>query len=155
MSWQNQIDRELQRIAETGPLQQGPVALSVETPHGRLDCELAELDTIACGLNYVRLTTETLASATVDDVRHLGQWLTQRLSYLLEPISNMELDPEGFSLQLRSFPPQQDEDERRYYELTARRGGEIRLCRYASRGRLPATTLYRLKLPSAGFTRHT
>jgi hypothetical protein len=32
--------------------------------------------------------------------------------------------------QLRSSPPQRDDDGRSYYELTVRRGGEIALARY-------------------------
>jgi hypothetical protein len=46
--------------------------------------------------------------------------------------------------QLRSSPPQRDDDGRSYYELTVRRGGEISLCRYrkepgAARVQIPAT----------------
>ena len=130
MNWQTTIDRELDRIAQAGQLTRGSAPLSLDVPHGCLRCELAAVDTMGCAFQQLWLETDALAQATVGQLRHLAQRLTARLSYLLEPISNLELDAEGFAIQLRSSPPQQDEGGRRYYELTARRGGEIRLCRY-------------------------
>jgi hypothetical protein len=143
MSWQNHLEQQLERIAVSGELGRGSVTMSLDMPHGRLECELADLDTIGCAVNQLRLKTDALARVTLDDLRQLGQALTERVRYLLEPISNLELDQEGFSLQLRSHPPQKDDQGRRYYELTARRGGEIRLCRYEKtasqpRQRIPA-----------------
>ena len=53
-----------------------------------------------------------------------------RLTYLMEPISPIEIDAEACVAQLRSNPPQRDDDGRSYYELLVRRGGEIALVRY-------------------------
>ena len=130
MNWQTTLDRELDRIAEARLLMPGPAPFSLNVPHGCLRCELAAVDTIGCAFLQLWLETDALAQVTVEQLRRLSQSLTKRLSYLLEPISNLELDDEGFSMQLRSHPPQQDEGGRRYYELTVRRGGEVRLCRY-------------------------
>jgi hypothetical protein len=46
-------------------------------------------------------------------------------------------------VQLRSNPPQRDDDGRSYYELTVRRGGEVALARFrkenaAARKQIPA-----------------
>ena len=46
------------------------------------------------------------------------------------PIAPIELDAQGCSVQMRSNPPQKDDNGRRYYELLIRRGGSIALCRY-------------------------
>lgn len=137
MNWQDQIDAELNRIAGSGQLGHQPVVMSVPTGHGTLRCQLIMVDTLSCAVNQLRFQTDALAEATVDQLRQLGEALAQRLRYLLEPIGNLELDREGFALQLRSEPPQQDDGGRRYYELTARRGGEICLCRYAKHTDLP------------------
>jgi hypothetical protein len=137
MSWQNQFDVQLERIAATRDLGRGPVTLSVQAPHGRLECELAAIDSIGCAFTSFGIHTDALAQATVDELKALGKSLTERLNYLLEPVSNLELDGQGFTLQLRSSPPERDDERRRYYELTARRDGTIRLCRYEKTGHQP------------------
>jgi hypothetical protein len=48
----------------------------------------------------------------------------------MEPIAPIELDAASCIVQLRSNPPQRDDDGRSYYELIVRRGGEIALVRY-------------------------
>ena len=59
-----------------------------------------------------------------------GKALAAKLTYLMEPISPIEIDAHGCLVQLRSNPPQRDDDGRSYYELLVRRGGEITLARY-------------------------
>ena len=56
--------------------------------------------------------------------------LAEKLTYLMEPINPIEFDAEGCVVQLRSAPPQRDDDGRCYYELLVRRGGEISLRRF-------------------------
>jgi hypothetical protein len=48
----------------------------------------------------------------------------------MEPIAPIEIDEAACVMQLRSNPPQRDDDGRSYYELLVRRGGEITLARY-------------------------
>jgi hypothetical protein len=71
-----------------------------------------------------------LASATVDQLKDIAKTLSKRLSYLLESISPMEIDDEACIVQMRSNPPQKDDDGTRYYELVVARG-ELTLCRYS------------------------
>ena len=63
----------------------------------------------------------------------MGEKLAARLTYLLEPIRPIEFDREQSVLQLRSSPPDRDEDSTSYYELVARRDGTLSLCRYAKK----------------------
>ena len=74
----------------------------------------------------------------------MAKSLSDRLTYLMEPIRPIEIDADACVAQLRSSPPQRDDDGRSYYELTVRRGGEIALCRYRKepgtvRQQIPAT----------------
>ena len=56
--------------------------------------------------------------------------MSKRLNYLLEPISNVEIDPQQAVVQMRSSPPSRDEDRScSYYELMADRSG-LSLVRY-------------------------
>jgi hypothetical protein len=60
----------------------------------------------------------------------------------MEPISPIEIDAQACVVQMRSNPPQRDDDGRTYFELLVRRGGEISLCRFRKEngaGRKPIT----------------
>ncbi|MBI2825301.1 MAG: hypothetical protein HYX69_11505 [Planctomycetia bacterium] len=94
-------------------------------------CDLAAIDSLACAFTSFALATDRLAGATPDELKRLGEKLSARLTYLLEPISPVEIDHGECVVQMRSSPPQRDEDRTSYYELVIRRGGALRLCRYA------------------------
>jgi hypothetical protein len=73
----------------------------------------------------------------------------------MEPISPIEFDAQGCVVQLRSAPPQRDDDGRSYYELLVRRGGEISLARYrkdngGSRRQIAATVTREVLVRLAG-----
>lgn len=133
----------------------GPARVTVESPPRTLICELAELNTLAVLLNSLSLRTSELAHASAADLRRISESLSARLTYLMEPISPIEIDAEGCVVQLRSSPPQRDDDGRTYYELLVRRGGEISLARYrqedaAGRRRVPANLTREVLLRLAG-----
>lgn len=96
----------------------------------RLECELLTLDSLACALDRLSISTGAWADATLDELRAVSEKLSARLTYLLEPIRPIEIDAEGCTIQMRSKPPQQEEDRTSYYELLVRRGGAIALARY-------------------------
>jgi hypothetical protein len=110
-----------------------PFLLSLTDGQQRLDCELSAIDSLACAVTSFTLGTAALADATSERLKRLGEQLAARLTYLLEPISPIEFDRDGCVLQLRSNPPNRDEDRTSYYELVVRRGGELSLCRYAKK----------------------
>jgi hypothetical protein len=103
--------------------------VEAESEPRRLYCDLVEQNSLAVSFNQLRLATTELASATKDELERIGNSLGAKLTYLMEPISSIELDAEGCVMQLRSAPPQRDDDGRSYYELLVRRG-EISLIRY-------------------------
>jgi hypothetical protein len=89
------------------------------------------------------LEAPELARATPFELQAASADLAKRVNYLMEPIAPIELDADGCSVQMRSNPPQKDDNGRRYYELLIRRGGSIALCRYEKqpgqpRVRIPA-----------------
>ena len=130
MNVKERVARELDRMASGDVDPRRPGLLTLDAEHGRLTSELVAIDTIGCAFTQMALATEALAGAQADDLKQLGDRLAQRLNYLLEPIGTLELDIEGFTLQMRSHPPRRDADGHTYYELSARRGGEVRLNRY-------------------------
>jgi len=106
-------------------------------------CNADECEPLAATVIDLVLETPELASATPFELQAASADLAKRVNYLLEPIAPIELDAQGCSVQMRSNPPQKDDNGRRYYELLIRRGGSIALCRYEKlpgqpRTRIPA-----------------
>ena len=104
--------------------------LAAEHDGQRLTCELTALESLGCAFTRLSVASDVLADATPQRLKDLGELLSSRLSYLLEPISPIEVDTEQCVVQLRSNPPQQGDGQSSYYELLVKKGGEITLCRY-------------------------
>jgi hypothetical protein len=125
MNIQAQLERELKQLGPGG-------AASVAVAEGprNLTFDVIERNSLAVVLNQLRLATAELAAATAVDLERIGKDLSSRLTYLMEPIRPIEIDADACVVQLRSNPPQKDDDGRTYYEILVRRGGEIALSRY-------------------------
>jgi len=125
------IKKLQQAIDALGTFHDAPRTVDVSEGARRMTCELRGLDRLACQLRVLRLQTPELAAASRDRLQAISESLSSRLTYLLEPVSLIEIDSEGCTVQLRSNPPRQEDNGRAcYYELLVRRGGEINLCRY-------------------------
>ena len=95
-----------------------------------LHCHVAERNALAVGFYELRIATPELADVSVPRLQQLSEAISARLTYLLEPIAPIEADADRCTVQMRSNPPLKDDDGRSYYELMARRGGELHLVRY-------------------------
>jgi hypothetical protein len=127
MTLKSQAQNALTGIA---PFAQGSQSLAVADAAGRLTAEIVALDALALAFEHVTVTANALASASIDRLKQVADALSKRLTYLLEPISPIEVDADQCVVQLRSNPPQRDDNGTRYYELLVRRGGEISLRRF-------------------------
>jgi hypothetical protein len=139
-----------------GNLGSGTTAtLDVEVSPRQLHCDVVERNSLAVSFNLLRLATTELAGADAAKLEQIGKSLSAKLTYLMEPISPIEFDAQGCVVQLRSAPPQRDDDGRSYYELLVRRGGEISLARYrkdngGSRRQIAATVTREVLVRLAG-----
>jgi hypothetical protein len=150
MTIQNQFQQQLTKLG-TG----GAATLTAETEPKKITCDVVERNPLAVSFNVLRLTTSELASASAADLERIGKSLSDRLTYLMEPIAPIEIDAQACVVQLRSNPPQRDDDGRSYYELTVRRGGQIALVRFrkdtgATRQQIPATVTREVLLRLVG-----
>jgi hypothetical protein len=107
----------------------GSCRLTLNTPAGDLTANLETIDQLACSFTLLQLQADKIASATIDELAAVATDLSGRLSYLLESISPVEIDRDMCIVQLRSNPPEQNDQGTFYYELIVRRG-TIELCRY-------------------------
>lgn len=125
MNVQQLFDLELTNVGSGGA-----ATVEVDAAPRHLRCDVTERNSLAISLNRLSLTTSELANADAARLERLGKELAMKLTYLMEPISPIEHDMTACVVQLRSNPPQRDDDGRSYYELLVRRGGEIALTRY-------------------------
>jgi len=137
MGWRDQVRAELSSI---GTFSIGRHALRCRDGDQELSIDLVALDSLACAFERLALRSTKLAGASVDKLKRVAENLSARITYLLEPVQPIEVDPEQCVVQLRSVPPQKEDDKTSYYELLVQRSGEISLTRYesaAGQGRVP------------------
>ncbi len=125
MTLRMQFEQELNQIGAGGAATVDLTALG-----RRLTCDLVERNSLAVAFQALRVATPELAGTSSYDLERMAKLLSDRLTYLMEPIRPIEIDADACVAQLRSSPPQRDDDGRSYYELTVRRGGEIALRRF-------------------------
>ena len=112
-----------------------PEMLEIADGDERLTCDLAEVQPLACAVRRVSLATTRWANASIASLKQVSDDLSARLTYLLEPVGPVEVDPCQCVVQMRSNPPQKDDDGTRYYELLVSQGGAITLSRYQKQPR--------------------
>jgi len=125
MKLHTDFERELANIGNGGA-----ATLALEAQPRTLTCDIVERNSLAVSFSVLRLSTAELASADAAKLERIGTALATKLTYLMEPIAPIEIDADACVVQLRSSPPQRDDDGRSYYELLVQKGGEIALQRY-------------------------
>lgn len=99
--------------------------------HQELICDLTALDTLACSFTRLVVRSTSLTNRSANELKAIAEGLSAKLTYLLEPISPIETDAAGCTVQMRSNPPQKEADRTSYYELLVAKAGELSLVRYA------------------------
>ncbi len=134
MSVRDLLEKELKHLENGGALVE-PHTITVRGDGYTLTCELAGVGALGCAVNHLSVQSERLAEASIDQLKVKAEHLAAKLTYLLERVAPIEIDSEGCAVQLRSDPPHREADERSYYELLVRRGGELSLRRYRQESR--------------------
>lgn len=150
MNLHQEFERELNSIGSGAT-----ATLDADATPRHLHCDIVERNSLAICFNELRLATSELANVDPEKLARIGKVLAEKLTYLMEPINPIEFDAEGCVVQLRSAPPQRDDDGRSYYELLVRRGGEISLRRFRkdngdARRTIAATVMREVLLRLAG-----
>ena len=150
MTLKSQFEQQLTKLGSGGA-----ATVTAEALPRKLACDLRDQNPLAVSFDSLRLATTELASASTADLERIGKSLAERLTYLMEPIAPIEIDAQECVVQLRSNPPQRNDDGRSYYELIVRRGGEIALARFrkentGARRQIPATVTREVLLRLVG-----
>ncbi len=118
-----------------------PITLAASDAAGnRLEVHLSAVDSMSAAVREIRLTAATLAQPAhtpaaippFDVVRDWSSRIAARLTYLLETLAPLELDPQQGTVLVRSQQPVQKSHGTAYYELvvTARQDGSIVMSRF-------------------------
>ncbi len=117
-------------LSSIAPFHDGQWLVECEEGVHSLRCQLTALDTLGCAFQSFEVENAALAAADMGKLKAIAESLARRLTYLLEPISPVEIDAEQCVVQLRSNPPQKDDNGTSYYELLVAKGGRLSLCRF-------------------------
>ncbi len=127
MNVKERVRTELDRLASQ--FSTAPHSTSLQLADGNFQANITQLDGLACAFESFTYSSNTLADASIEQLKEIADDLSKQLCYLLESISPIEIDDEACVVQMRSNPPQRDDDGTCYYELLVARG-ELSLCRY-------------------------
>jgi hypothetical protein len=108
-----------------------PCVVVVEDGPHRLTLHLSALDSVGLGFQALEFHTTVLSPATSDSLRSWGERLAGRITYLLEPLSVLEVDSAGEEVQVRSQTPTTRAERRGYYEIRLFKLGMLRMERFA------------------------
>ncbi|WP_437229441.1 hypothetical protein SH661x_001441 [Planctomicrobium sp. SH661] len=104
--------------------------------------ELTVVDSMSCAFSELVLFVPQLQTATFAELEQWANDLAQRVTYLLEKIGPLELDPAQGQILIRSTPPTVRPHGTEYYEvlLTSSGNGSFTLRRFQSIAGQPGRT---------------
>lgn len=122
---------ELRRLAGFASSQ--PQSVTLPAPDQvRVEIDFTAVDTLSCAFREVRLDVPALAKADFETLKQWGRSLCSRITYLLEHLGPIELDPSAGEVLIRSTPPDHSGAQKTFYEVTlqSHSGGRFSLRRY-------------------------
>ncbi|QDT53391.1 hypothetical protein Pan44_14080 [Caulifigura coniformis] len=106
-----------------------------------LRIEFTVVDSLSCAFREMTLEVPGLQSAAFATIEAWARNLSQRITYLLEQIGPLEIDPNAGEVLIRSTPPDQLPDGTQYYEIMlSQQAGAFVLKRYRSIKGTPGRT---------------
>ncbi|MEZ6046403.1 MAG: hypothetical protein R3C11_12705 [Planctomycetaceae bacterium] len=82
-----------------------------------IDLDLMAVEQLSCSLSALRLTPPSNANLSLTTLEDWAKELSQRLTYLLENVSPIEIDPTSQKILVRSSQPSQQGNTKEYYEM--------------------------------------
>lgn len=113
------LDAQIER-GEAAPL-------TVEEGTRRLTLAVLANSAVGVALDHLELSAGGRPSWTIDELRAWGERVAQRVTYLMEPLVMLEVDPVGGEVEIRSKAPSARGDRRSYYEARLSCQGTLRL----------------------------
>jgi len=102
-------------------------------PNGiQLEIDFTAVDSMSCSVEEIRISVPSLVGAPFDKLKAWGEEFCRRVTYLLENIGPLELDPDAGQVLIRSNPPNKTGGTTQFYEvvLQSHSGGNFTLRRF-------------------------
>ena len=119
-----------------------PAALVFEDAEGRLALNVTAQGPVGLAFDRLEFTAADRAERAPKALRAWADRLASKLTYLMEPLVVVEIDPLAGEAELRSESPTPRGDLRAYYEVVLHKSAVLRLSRVvfdeATRRRRPA-----------------
>jgi hypothetical protein len=132
MSFRNDLSLALASLKGlSGP---SPSPISLHNAAGlKLTIDFTVVDSLSCAFREMTLEVPSLQSAAFATLETWARNLSKRITYLLEQMAPLELDPSAGEVLIRSTPPDQLPDGTQYYEIMlSQQAGAFVLKRYRS-----------------------
>ncbi|MCH7689316.1 MAG: hypothetical protein IH899_22020 [Planctomycetes bacterium] len=133
MNLSQQLNNELVRLI--GFSSTNPKTVRLNGPDSvEIAVDLTAVDSMSCSSREIRLCVPALSGADFDTLKKWAEELCRRVTYLLENIGPLELDPDAGKVMIRSTPPHRQAGTMKFYEilLQSHSGGNFSLRRYQS-----------------------
>jgi len=140
MSFSQKISSELKQLAgHSGPSLR-TVCVSLHPGRADVAIDFTAVDSLSCSLREIRVRVPSLSGAAVDVLRQWATDLCRRVTYLLENIGPLEVDPDAGLVLVRSTPPDRQDEATTFYEilLQSHANGNFTLRRYRTEKKPPA-----------------
>lgn len=141
MSLRNALSAELKKLVGLSARDPKPVSVSA-LDNIDIAIDFVAVDSMSCSFREVRLRVPSLATTGIDALRRWAEALCNRVTYLLENIGPLEVDPANGRVLVRSTPPDKQDEGTRFYEilLQSHSDGNFSLRRYRSEKGKPGRT---------------
>lgn len=98
------------------------------------EAEVSDVDRVGLASHRITVRRETINGHNPNELlKDQVEAINERLRYLPEPLAAVELDERCQGATLRSSPPTEDEDGRRFFELRLSEGKEVHVTRWFTR----------------------
>ncbi len=104
-------------LSNLSSFSQAAQTIAVTDGGQELTAKLTGLDALALAFEHITLGLQRAGRRADRAANKVADALAKRLTYLLEPISPIEVDADQCIVQMRSSPPQRDDNGTRYYEI--------------------------------------
>src|SRR5689334_10605762 len=106
-----------------------------------VEVDFTAVESLGCAFRELRVSAEGLRDKPFEDLKTRAEQICRRVTYLLEPMGLLELDPESQVVLVRSTPPAKNGAETAYYEMRISAPGVLTLRRYTRSGQEGAPQL--------------
>lgn len=120
-----------------------PCHVEAEDGGHRLSLQLTAAGPVGLAFDHLNYATADRSDRPATALRTWADRLAAKLTYLMEPLVVLEIDPIAGAAELRSQSPTERGELRSYYEVRMNRSGELRLSRVA----FDAVTRHRRPVP--------